>query len=152
MEIEVICRSKVRKDFIKGFASYFAKQLKLENSRYKLLICSDPTLRKNHQVNGLCSKLSDDMIAVMLYSRLDTTQLMTTLAHEMVHVKQFAKGQYRTGLNRKGDTTYYWMGKKVNKPYLDRPWEIEAYSRESLLVQVACHQIFSKIEKSVDKK
>jgi hypothetical protein len=152
MEIEVICRSKVRRDFIKGFAEYFAKQLNIQNSRYNLLICSDPTLRKDHQVNGFCNKLTDDTVAVMLYSRLDTTQLMTTLAHEMVHVKQIVKGQYKTKLTRSGKTIYYWMGKKVNKPYLECPWEIEAYSRESLLVQVACHQVFSKVEKSVDKK
>lgn len=56
---------------------------------------------------------------------------LIALAHEMVHVKQYATGELRdyvksTSLNR-------WQGKIVDDSkinYWDRPWEIEAFGRE----------------------
>ena len=61
---------------------------------------------------------------------LDKTQsmrnLLETLAHEMVHVKQYARRE----LNPKVDC---WMGKTYNPKkvsYWDLPWEIEAHGRE----------------------
>ena len=52
-------------------------------------------------------------------------RLLETVAHEMVHVKQFARGE----LNEKPA----WLGKtyNINKTeYWDLPWEIEAHGRE----------------------
>ena len=61
---------------------------------------------------------------------LDCTQklrpLLETLAHEMVHVKQFARRE----LHPSTDT---WYGKTYNPKkisYWDLPWEIEAHGRE----------------------
>lgn len=54
---------------------------------------------------------------------------LLTLAHEMVHVKQFAKGE----LNSDNDK---WQGEKVDTEvvqYDDLPWEIEACSLEHIL-------------------
>lgn len=55
----------------------------------------------------------------------DKTTLMT-LAHECVHVKQYAMGELDEDLS-------VWRGRKVNSddvPYWDHPWEIEAYGKE----------------------
>jgi hypothetical protein len=46
-----------------------------------------------------------------------------TLAHEMVHVRQYAKMELNEEMNR-------WHGEYVNTdliPYHEQPWEIEAY-------------------------
>lgn len=56
-----------------------------------------------------------------------------TLAHEMVHIKQYASGQLRDV-----DGKIYWNGKiwrksKFEDSYLDAPWEVEAYGREQTL-------------------
>ena len=54
---------------------------------------------------------------------------LLTLAHEMVHLKQFAKGE----LN---DENTKWKGVKVDTDvvdYNDLPWEIEACSLEYIL-------------------
>ena len=53
------------------------------------------------------------------------------LAHEMVHLKQFAKGEIR-GLSA---TEELWIGKKVKftkkqHRYFDAPWELEAFGKE----------------------
>lgn len=60
-----------------------------------------------------------------------------TLFHEMVHVKQFAKGElkfytYKHELAK-------WMGEEHNDTdyeYCDLPWEIEAHDRESELYRM----------------
>ena len=60
---------------------------------------------------------------------LKLRRLLETVAHEMVHVKQFARGELyeSTRLSK-----HRWQGKWVNKDpeYWDRPWEIEAHGRE----------------------
>ena len=62
-------------------------------------------------------------------------ELAITLAHEMVHVKQMAKGQLKLGPRG----SQIWMGKRypAKTPYLDRPWEIEAFSRQELIMRRA---------------
>ena len=56
--------------------------------------------------------------------------VLCTICHEMVHVKQFARGELyestRLGKHR-------WQGEWIDKDpdYWDRPWEIEAHGRET---------------------
>ena len=56
-------------------------------------------------------------------------RLLETVAHEMVHVKQFARGElYQSSMTAK----HRWQGKwqRGEKHYYDLPWEIEAHGRE----------------------
>jgi len=56
-------------------------------------------------------------------------RLLETVAHEMVHVKQFARGElYESTVANK----HRWQGEWLNKDpdYWDQPWEIEAHGRE----------------------
>lgn len=56
-------------------------------------------------------------------------QLMT-LAHEMVHVKQYVKGELKTLFNQHENR---WKGRYIRDDqfhYFDQPWEIEAFGRE----------------------
>lgn len=60
-------------------------------------------------------------------------ETLSTLAHEMVHLKQYATGQMRDLLTVKN--TVVWNGKRsrvINSGdgYEDQPWEKEAYSLE----------------------
>lgn len=70
--------------------------------------------------------------------------MIKVLAHEMVHVKQHAKNELRTGVvvaTRGGlKISSKWMGevwkpKKKEHHYFDSPWEVEAYGREIGLFQ-----------------
>ena len=61
-------------------------------------------------------------------------EILKTLGHELVHVKQYAKGELttdRTGALRYNGVHYY-----VNNllEYFDLPYEIEAYGREKGLL------------------
>ena len=56
-------------------------------------------------------------------------KLLETIAHEMVHVKQYARGELYQGIRV---NKYRWQGKWVgNMDYWDEPWEIEAHGREA---------------------
>jgi hypothetical protein len=55
--------------------------------------------------------------------------MMQTLAHEMVHAKQYIRGELN-GYNQS------WKGRKPrNYKYENAPWEKEAYGREEELYQ-----------------
>lgn len=60
-------------------------------------------------------------------SSVNRRRMLETVAHEMVHVQQFATGRL---VERSNDTR--WEGKVLKKQpdYWDRPWEIEAHGRE----------------------
>ena len=55
--------------------------------------------------------------------------LLETVAHEMVHVKQYAQGELYESVKQ---GKHRWQGKWLPKDpeYWDRPWEIEAHGRE----------------------
>ena len=64
-------------------------------------------------------------------------RMLETLAHEMVHAKQFARGElYESSRTNK----HRWQGRWLSKEpgYWDQPWEIEAHGREcGLFIQWA---------------
>ena len=67
---------------------------------------------------------------IEVHSKMKLRKFLTTVAHEMVHVKQFAKGElYESTVKGK----HRWMGEWLNKDpdYWDQPWEIEAAGRET---------------------
>lgn len=56
----------------------------------------------------------------------NTKTILYSLAHELVHVKQFALGELDENQTR-------WQGRRVDTDkvdYWDLPWEIDAYGRE----------------------
>jgi len=81
---------------------------------------------------------------------LDTTvkirNLLITLAHEMVHVKQWAKDEMYEYMNVAGLVRF--KGEKVHMvitDYWDYPWEIEAYGKQlGLFVRFCEHMGFER--------
>ena len=68
---------------------------------------------------------------VRIDSTLDTQGMLETVAHEMVHVKQYARGELKDFA--RAANLCKWKGiivewEKIN--YYDLPWEIEAHGRE----------------------
>ena len=62
-----------------------------------------------------------DSFIIEINHRLDKESKLKTLAHELVHVKQYSLGYLNESMTR-------WRGKKVstNLSYENKPWEIEA--------------------------
>ena len=81
---------------------------------------------------------------------LDSTakirNLLITLAHEMVHIKQWAKDEMYEYMNVAGLVRF--KGEKVHMvitDYWDYPWEIEAYGKQlGLFVRFCEHMGFDR--------
>ena len=86
-------------------------------------------------VEGLCAggpRWADIEIARTCNGEKQTFfEMMLTLAHEMIHVKQFMKGEMSD------EPKATWHGRNHEKtPYTKQPWEIEAHKQE--------HELFAK--------
>jgi hypothetical protein len=145
MEIEILTRSNQRKEAILSMATLYAYHLKIAKSKTKLFIFTMPNLVKKEGYNGIVSRNDDGSILMGLDSRISATQLSLTLAHEMVHVKQMVKGQYKLTVGKRGKVQHYWLGQKCNKSYYDQPWEREAFGKERLLANEVMRIINSKL-------
>jgi len=133
MEIQVLTRSK-HKDAIEKSARFYAKKLNVLKSNYKVLIYTDSTLKEEEGANGFAMRMGPNVLHIALYSRLPFGQLLRTLAHEMVHIKQFVRGHYRTEPSRNGKLKRFWLGNHVIAKYEKQPWEVEAYKKQDMLL------------------
>lgn len=133
MELEIHIKSKPRHAFINVAAEVYIRKLKLTSSKHKVVIYSVPNLLKEEGINGFVYPHGDKEIFLGLESRLSAPDICLTLAHEMVHVKQYAKGQLKQRPKRSGKVEHIWMGKVNKESYYDCPWELEAFSRERVL-------------------
>ena len=68
---------------------------------------------------------------ILLNSSLSKNKQLTTLAHEMVHVKPYATLELNEQMNM-------WQGNYINSdvvPYMQQPWEIEAHEIGDLIYE-----------------
>lgn len=133
MEYKVQSRSKKLKEYVEFLMPRLIAELKLENSRKFVLveIAKGITDKNAYGTTTTLPGLDSYVVALKPQKWAD---LGATLAHEMVHVKQFAKGHFQLR-----DGKRYWMGKRVTNrvKYLDQPWEQEAFARQEILFRRA---------------
>jgi hypothetical protein len=128
--------SKVSKKELSYAIRWFGSMLMSKQMLKRITI--DLKLRKERGMKGY-ALATDDLrlprrFELCIAPYLSRNNQLRTAAHEMVHIKQFAKGElgvFALGSLQKWnreywdhDTTDYW----------DHPWEIEAYGREEGLV------------------
>lgn len=132
MEYKVQSRSKKLKAYVEALMPSLIKQLKLERSRKFVLIEIARDITPG--ATGSTTNLPGMDAYVVALKPQKLVDLGSTLAHEMTHVKQFAKGHFQIV-----DGKYFWKGKRVTKrvKYLDQPWEVEAFSRQEILFRKA---------------
>jgi hypothetical protein len=130
MEIEIVARASITKTVIQTCVELFKKELKLENSKYSLVILTDRGMSKRDGCRGSVFQVGPKALGMVIDTAMNIENLIITIAHEMVHVKQYARGQITHGKNLKSK---FWMGQKIKSQYYDSPWEVEAYSRERVL-------------------
>jgi hypothetical protein len=75
--------------------------------------------------------------------------MFLALAHEFVHLKQYAKGEVKDKLYRR-KYVKVWMGQVYDDDvsYWDQPWEIEAYGLENSLIAkfLKEHDLFDELK------
>jgi len=142
MEFDVKIRSKVRKDLTNKVLKFYAEQLNIAHFNFTIVVVNDKQLRRCQGFNGQVWQSDLREITIELDSYLPSLRFLITLAHEMVHVKQIVRGHHKIVKARNGRFVSTWCGKRVKAEYLDRPWEIEAFKRERILVK----KLYEKID------
>lgn len=122
---------KLCKDAIKWYGKYLLGNRLYHNIEITLEF-DDAELNKN--VYGYCDWNDKNDRArdftITINPNLGKRNMLLVLAHEMVHVKQYAKGELKDFVRVK---RVKWKGKVYNEEKLDyweQPWEIEAHGRE----------------------
>ena len=133
MFLEVIGGSKSQKKHTQGMVEFCANKLmpRLYNLDITVRLC------KPKGALGYCLELEDKRTFELEIDRTQPLrQLLETVAHEMVHVKQYARRELHPSKEA-------WLGKTVNPKklsYWDLPWEIEAHGREVGLFVRYCEE------------
>jgi hypothetical protein len=128
--------SAAKRKFLHGFAHMLAIELEIDHFDNKVIIYVKKDLRKDRGYAGV-SGLLNGTCGVGLDSKLGFERTMSTLAHEMVHVKQLLEGTLKVERDD-GKDIFIWKGevfKTEGLLYVDRPWELEAYSQQEVLVK-----------------
>lgn len=138
-------------DKLEAAARFFADLLLHTRTVQKLVI--DLEIVKSLDVDGECITEDDHKNPRYFTIRLKAQKLeemIKTLGHEMVHVKQYAKNELgkelslaRGGKGLRIVTRWQgemWTPKAKEDGYWDAPWEIEAYGREVGLYQKWFHR------------
>lgn len=149
MNIDIVGKTKhMCKAEIKFAAAFYAQYLMGE----KLAKNLDLEIRFEDQgklAEGHCVPLDAERrhrsFEIGINPKMQRYKMLQCLAHEMVHVKQYAKGELANHL-----ITAKWKGETYKitssiEDYLNWPWEIEAYGRDRALYLF--YQIMLKSEK-----
>lgn len=92
------------------------------------------TFKKEEGAVGFCGMTDNNRtFEIEIDKKMGITELVTTLCHEMVHVKQYARNEMTDECVQFGAAT--WKGRKVSPKvgYYDLPWEKEAYRLQDRL-------------------
>lgn len=123
--IEVNIESTLKPGFVEKVIRLFCDALGI--SVPTLLIYTDETITQN----GICFQIYPDEFMILLKGGRSDSDMLITLAHEMVHVKQFLVDDLKKHFS-------------ADVPYHGRWWEQEAYEKEVELTQLLIEAIEQK--------
>ena len=129
ISIEVTGGKKIERDLMYSLAHFCVK--KLMPRKKNLLL--DIDIRRNLEYNeGLLGGVVDtddtNTFEMDICHTMSLRKKLLTVAHEMVHVKQFTRKEL---VHTSKLAVKSWKGKDYHdSQYWDCPWEIEAYGRE----------------------
>lgn len=132
MKFKIVnCPDRDFKPYILDAAQFFAKEL-IPNTRVRnncfteIRFCKKLNEYGFASVNGYNTRKQARKFLVELHPGIGARNILETLAHEMVHIKQYV-------YNETNDTLTRWRGKRINPDKVDywiQPWEIDAFGRE----------------------
>jgi len=88
--------------------------------------------KMKNKVCGHMHQLDVEEYEIYLNEGLSLSDMMRTIFHEMVHVKQYHSGKYIEGRHAS-----FWKGKRCDTfgdEYFNLPWEVEAFAMETEMV------------------
>lgn len=107
--------------------------------------------------DGYCWCLETDnkkarSFAMEIDKRMSIEETLSTIVHEMIHVKQWAKGELVDAVEQ-GAVVSKWKGSTISDhiEYMDLPWEVEAYEQEPVLFEQLKQDLLLKDARYVRK-
>jgi hypothetical protein len=136
MQLRILnCPDKDFKPFVERAAQFYAKEL-IPNTRIRnnclTEIHFDSKLGEYGfaSVEDYNSRKQPRHFIIEINPLIGSRRMLETLAHEMVHIKQYIFGETNDELTK-------WRNKKIDPDKIDywvQPWEIDAYGRETGLL------------------
>ena len=131
MIVRVTGGTKYQREVASKVVYWTAKKLGIHRMRTLYI---QTVLSKIKNADGYCSMEDDEKrtFTIEVDKTLKLRQLIMTLIHEMVHVKQFARNEMNDYLV---NGRYRWKSKTIsqNTPYEKMPWEREAFRLQEKL-------------------
>ena len=81
---------------------------------------------------GYCD-IEDDVVKLWLDPKLNVKEIVATIFHEMVHIRQMLDGDLLVG---EGSVPSTWCGIAYSCEYLELPWEKEAFRLEKEMMEI----------------
>ena len=117
--------------YLREAANFYLNQLLPSDKLSKLQI--DIIGYDSMDSDGSCERVSASKYLIELKKGMSLELALITLAHEMVHVKQYVQKELKI-IYVKDDVVDVWMGKRYrNIAYYEQPWEKEAFSTDENL-------------------
>jgi hypothetical protein len=152
MRLSIVgCPDKERfRPFVKKAIQFYAQQLMtpkmLENISVKVKFNKKLDVYGYAGVTDYNDSNKPREFEIEIHPGIGAHDILETLAHEMVHVKQYAYSEMNESATR-------WRGNKIslkNVDYYNEPWEIEAYGMAvglftKLVIKEKLHQVFGDI-------
>lgn len=114
--------------YIREAANFYLQQLIPSDKLSKLQV--DIVGYDSMDSDGSCERVSASKYLIELKKGMSLELALITLAHEIVHVKQYVQKELKI-IYVKDDFVDVWMGKRYrNVKYYDQPWEREAFSMD----------------------
>ena len=106
--------------FVEKFAQFLCSELDIKPAKITIV-----PYEPNDDTLGLCLDETEDEFLVFVKEKgRDIGCIFATIAHEMIHVKQFLK-----------ENLNHWIHTCWDTPYHERWWEVEARSESISLVE-----------------
>ena len=122
-------KNKKLSNTLRRATSFYLNRLNQDITNITIHIVQMPKLG----ADGTCEKISNKEFIIELNEDLGLEHRLVTLAHEIVHIKQYRTRQLRTWHLKTG-TIDIWEGKRFrNVNYFQQPWEAEALLLEQEL-------------------
>ena len=140
--LEIIGGTQNQRDIADSAIRHFIKTLLPKKRKLEVEIVIKDTLLQ--EAVGFCEKISAIEYKIEVYNRGSLYEFLATLAHEMVHVKQYCKKELQ-----EIDTATFWYGKDHSHlAYEDQPWEKEAFAKS---YKLAKEYLTKEMEVSVEE-
>lgn len=138
------CKDKVLRERLRRCARFFIERLMPNKRALIIKIFMHEDLYETEKMSGSCGiddtypmiKGRINNFKIALDTKLSTSDMLSILAHELTHARQYTTGQLVYDLNR--PEISIWEGKEYNDEkikYENHPWEKDARKNEVILLE-----------------